>query len=204
MFVRLYSAFFASFMVLVSSASYSADQWDWSQYPDFDELRQEIGWSDDFSKRCEFNRPLREMQEKLTTEDWQGAAELGAPWLQSCPIDIGIHFYMGVALSESGQEASGEHHLQWMKGLMDSIVASGDGETPQTPFVVISVNEEYDYLNMVGLRPTNQSLVQGKTLVDAMTAVNREGREFTVYFSPGAHFARLEKIVDEMEMQMKE
>lgn len=75
---------------------------------------------------------------------------------------------------------------------MESILSSGDGKTPETAYVTVSVSEEYDVLFLFGLEPTGQVLIPGEVLVDELTATNEQGEEFTIYFNPAAHFFRLE------------
>ena len=184
-------------LILIASLAHGqpAEERDWRNYPDYSALRQEIGWSDDFSARCEHDRPIESIVSLMNDEKWRDAIAVGMPWLEKCPIDIRLHYYVAISYSELGSEPEAETHLQWFKGLMDSVVATGDGKTPQTPYVTVSVDEEYDALYFFGLKVTGQSLVQGVALLDAFTAENEEGKEFTIYFSPAAHFARLEKLL---------
>ncbi len=173
----------------------------WEDYPDFSALREEIGWSEDFSALCENDRPLKTMRDLIRQDDALGrqdnldeTIDIGLDWLNGCPIDVRVHFYTALSYIRLGQEAEAEVHKQWVNGLMESIIASGDGKTPETAYVTVSVNEEYDVLFLFGLEPTGQALIPGEVLVDELTATNEQGEEFIIYFNPAAHFARLETI----------
>lgn len=172
---------------------------DWSRTPDYGELRHSLGWSDDFIAKCEVNQPLREMVERMNADEWTAAAAIGSSWLDQCPVDMRAHFYTGIALAESGHEADAEHHFRWVDGLLDSIVSSGDGKSPETAYQTISISEGYDVLYFFGLRPKNQALVSSPVLVDQITATNEEGEEFSIFFNPAAHFDRLAKMLDVTE-----
>lgn len=183
------------------SYAVAGEPWDWSQRPDFSALRVQIGWSDDYRSLCENDRPLRRMVELMNKEKWTKAAELGLPWLQSCPVDIRVHFYTGISLSNAGKGTESEHHIDWMRGLMNSVVASGDGKTPETAYITISVSEEYDVLEIFGLKPVSQGLLQGPSLVDAFTVKDSQGKELEIYFNPSAHFHRVEKMWGPVKMK---
>lgn len=171
-----------------------------AEQTDFSALRQELGWSDDFSRKCESGRPLGDMVKLMNEGEWAAAAELALPWLDACPIDIRVHYYRAISLSELGQEDEATPHLEWTRGLMDSIFASGDGKTPQTAFVVVSIAEEYDVLSLLGLKRETQSLVGGgEALLDQFEVTDEDGETHWIYFNPAAHFARLARMFPDAE-----
>lgn len=171
-------------------------RYDWSEDPDYSALRNDMGWSDDFSDRCEFDRPLGDMVAKLESELWDDAASIGLTWLNQCPVDMRAHYYTGIALAESGKEADSENHFRWLEGLLHSLVSSGDGETPETAYVTISIAEEHDALYFFGLEIKSQALISGPVMCDLITATNDDGEEVLLYFRPDAHFSRLSKLLD--------
>lgn len=171
-------------------------QRDWTETPDYGQLRQTMGWAEDFYDKCETDRPTREMVEDMNSEKWEAAAFIGARWLSQCPVDMRVHYYTGIALSESGRESEAEHHFRWFQGLMESVIESGDGRSPETAFETISIGEGYDLLYFSGLRRVRQALVREPVLVDLITATNEDGEEFSIYLNPAAHFYRLSKMLD--------
>ena len=176
-----------------AAATASEDARNWHELPDFSALRQEIGWREDFWDICENNRPVRNMR-ALMDGNPKGAVRLGRSWLEQCPVDVRIHHETFVALTTSGDPEEAEAHLQWSKGLMSAIAATGDGKTPATAYETISVGEGYAVLHLLGLRLVDRSTVEdetGMTVADAMTVEHPDGSTSTMYFSPKAHFARV-------------
>lgn len=59
----------AAFAICTCSALAQAR--DWSDYPDdYTALREEIGWSEDYSARCEMQRPVREIEKRSSKGSW--------------------------------------------------------------------------------------------------------------------------------------
>ncbi|HEY8121578.1 MAG TPA: DUF4919 domain-containing protein [Myxococcota bacterium] len=168
----------------------AAERRDWSEPPDFAALRAEYGARDDFDARCEVDRPLRRAYGQMQAEAWSDLLALAEPWAQRCPVDLEAHMLCAIALEQSGRTEEADAHRSWVRGLFESVLATGDGKTPETAYRVIAVFEEYAMLRMFRWEPKQQALVaQG---IDAMT-VDAEGEERVVYFDPAASFARMRK-----------
>jgi hypothetical protein len=171
---------------------------DWSQMGQVPSVRDEFGRRDDFTSLCEMDRPLEAMVNAMNSDDWASATQLGTRWLAVCPVDLRVHYYLGIALYETGARDKAAAHFRWAQELADAIIQSGDGETCETAYFVISIAEEYDLLYVLGLKRRSQSLVQGKTgPCDLLAAETEEGQEVSIYFNPAPHFARLERLFDE-------
>jgi len=87
-----------------------------------------------------------------------------------------------------------EFHRTVFRGLINSIRNSGDGKSPETAWVVITVHEEYVILRVLGFRPSQQSLLsQNGHSYDVMKVKNAEdGTEQTFYFNvdiPFKHYS---------------
>ncbi len=80
---------------------------------------------------------------------------------------------------------------------MGSVLTSGDGETPETAYVVISIPEEYSVMRALRFDYESQLLLDGG--IDALTAVDAYGKAITVYFSPEAHWRRLARKFPSLE-----
>lgn len=156
----------------------------------FARLRSEYGDRKDFIALCERDRPLRRFFELVDHKDWDQLVTVSESWLQQCPIDIDAHIVKSIALKALGRIPESEHHVRWFRGLVDSILASGDGRTPATAFVVISVAEEYSLLRVFGMRRTQQTLTSDR--IDALSVVSDKGVPGVIYFNPAAHFRRLD------------
>lgn len=171
--------------------------YDWSENPDYSQLRKTIGWSNDYSSMCMAGRPLAEMTKAMNNKEWSKAVDIGDDWLRKCPIDIRVHYLAGISMEELGNENGARNHYRWMSGFMDDLVASGDGKTPETAYEVISVSEEYDALYFFGLEKKSQALIADPVMCDLITAVDEKGNEVSIYFNPAAHFERLSKMLSD-------
>ena len=83
--------------------------------------------------------------------------------------------------------------------LTQSILDSGDGKTPETPYVTISVLEEDAALARLGLEKRSQALVSSPAMLDLVTAADQTGNITSIYFNPSWHFIRLVHRVSEPE-----
>ena len=167
----------------------------WNDYPDFSSLRREIGWRDDFFDICESDSPFNELRALIRDGKPSEAASLGRGWLEQCPVGIRVHHLTYVALAEAGEPEEGELHRDWAQGLLDSILATGDGRTPETAFVTISVGEGYALLYLLRLQLVDRTTIKdevGRPVGDVLIVKDNEGNEFPLHFSPKAHFARIQ------------
>jgi hypothetical protein len=102
-------------------------------------------------------------------------------------VDIDARVAAAVASQKLGRPEDADLHKRWYNGLVDSVLASGDGKTAQTAFEVISVEEEYAVLRAMGLESRGQMLVDGG--IHALTVETESGNEI-IYFNPAAHWTR--------------
>jgi hypothetical protein len=70
------------------------------------------------------------------------------------------------------------------KKLMESVLKSGDGRTPESAYTVISTDEEYAFLGVLGLKMKTQSLIKVKnSSYDLLEVVDKEGNGMKIYFN---------------------
>lgn len=201
---KIYQSILLSFTLIGFATSAMAvnqatdKRYDWSKTADFSALRKTIGWSDSYEARCVNGRPLKQLHQSINNENWSQAVTTGKKWLNQCPIDMHIHKYVGLSMSQMGDQEGAKNHFRWMDGLMSDVLASGDGKTQDKAFEVISISEEYDVIRMFGLQPQSQALINGSdgTMYDLMTVADSEGNQIQLYFNPAAHFERLSKMFD--------
>ena len=100
-------------------------------------------------------------------------------------LDIDSHIYCSMAYEKLNNEERSDHHRYIALGLLRSIAESGDGETKETAFIVISVAEEYAYLDMMGLKMKQQSLIEenGHEYDMLETEDKETGEKITLYFN---------------------
>lgn len=80
------------------------------------------------------------------------------------------------------------------EGLVQSVLASGDGKTPATAYKVITVDEEYTILSYLKLKLISQRLHnQDNKAYDAMQVKDSSGTEKTIYFDVTPLFVKMSK-----------
>lgn len=113
-------------------------------------------------------------------------------------LSIDAHYVMAWAYKERGDEQKHAFHLAVYRGLRDSIARSGDGKTPATAFVVISVAEEYTFLGMAGLSVKGQALLNTDSgPIDAMTVADEAGKTQVVNFNISRPFGALSRQLEQ-------
>jgi hypothetical protein len=165
----------------------SAKPADVSTVEDFTRLRTEYGDRPDFAQICERDHPIRKLVELTNGKQYEEVLAVSQPWIEQCPVDIHGRLVTAIALTELGRKDAADEQIRWYRGLVESILASGDGRSPQTAFTVISIGEEYAVLRALKLQPQKQTVVDG---VDEITVQTEQGAA-TIYFNPAAHLRRL-------------
>jgi len=98
--------------------------------------------------------------------------------------NITAHVYAASCAKKLNDESSAQYHRKVALGLLASIARSGNGQAPQSAYVVVSVDEEYAFLSTAGYRIKDQSLVQfGQHECDAMDVIDSNGLQKTIYFN---------------------
>ena len=131
---------------------------------------------------------LREAFEKDTPskEDWEKAAQVIDEQLKTDPTNIRFHFYKHIVydnLYGSVSEKTVDAHNQVVM-LLSAVTSTGDGSSKETAFHVISVADEYGIMDIFGLSPTMQSLVEDKgQSYDVMDLKENEYGLKSMYFN---------------------
>ncbi len=152
----------------------------------------------DYSKRADFN-PLWNMDDQrkaiiaaykeataatdaaAAAKAYTKVADLAKAWLVKCPVDSEAHFIRGQALIALGDIGHYAAERYFCSGLIQSVAASGDGQSVKTAFKVISGEEEYYLLGDFGAQPTGQSLSVPDSC-DVVRCKLADGKEVTYYF----------------------
>ena len=97
-------------------------------------------------------------------------------------IDMFGHKFLRAACERVHDDACAaeEHFVEF--GLLKSIVGTGDGKTCQTGWEVVTVDEEYFLLSMLGATPKRQSLINGPPSCDALDTSGQNGQAATYFF----------------------
>ena len=90
--------------------------------------------------------------------------------LQRNYLNVDAHLAAAVACDALGDMTCRVHHEYVARGILDSIMRSGDGKTLETAWVVISVPEEYAVAAVLGVRVIGQEVVRrGERYYDRLT-----------------------------------
>ena len=127
----------------------------------------------------------KSMEKSLRDKDYGKAIEEAEKVLASEYVNLDAHYVEFVSYRELGQVDKAQYHRAVFKGLIDSILHSGDGKSPETAWVVISVPEEYVVLGVMGYKPSEQSLIGKNGHMYDMMKVKRvdDGSDATFYFN---------------------
>jgi len=100
-------------------------------------------------------------------------------------VNMDAHFVAYAANSVLGAADKATFHRTVFRGLVDSILHSGDGKSTEKAWVVINTHEEYVVFRVLGYRPGEQSLMnKDGHAYDVMKVKSLEdGTEATFYFN---------------------
>jgi uncharacterized protein DUF4919 len=89
-------------------------------------------------------------------------------------LDLEAQMTAAAIAEKRGDAAAAAHHHYVVKGVLDSIFKSGDGNSIETAFVVVALSEEYAVMGQLGLRVSGQSLLNDGAghSYDQLTGVN--------------------------------
>ena len=121
-------------------------------------------------------------------------------------LDIDAHMNAMVASKTTGDEKAFEHHRAVVVGILKSITEFGDGASPSTAYVVVTVREEYAVLKAYGLRMKSQELLTGpEHSFDVMTVIDPTTKKETViYFNIDLLLAHQQKVFEKEEEKPKD
>ena len=155
--------------------------------PDFDFTQLRMAYAEtSLYDPYDFGSDLLEtsMIEAFNSADYDLSLELANQILNENYLQLEPHFVAFRSYEESGDEDKSIYHLYFVSGLVNSILSSGDGITPETAMVVIDIDEEYFILSVLGIDIIEQGAneIDG-VMYDIFEGIDSEtGNQITVYF----------------------
>ncbi len=171
--------------------------------PDYAAERMELATSPDYNPYMLqlMHNELMSLHYELAEDPTTEIDEINEPLAEleaMYPLGIQVNYtvaafidYVVSLLEEQGAEQSEIDTLAELadarrtraRAILDSILDSGDGTSPETAYVVINIIEEYAVLDHFGLRISNQSLLNkdGK-VYDLIVGTDDDGTERDFYF----------------------
>lgn len=112
-------------------------------------------------------------------------------------LDIDAHHIAYLAAREMHHPEEAEFHNYIVHGLIDAIFHTGDGKSPKTAWEVISTDEEYVILRVLGLNPASQSLMNsGAHSYDKLNVIDpKTQQKVTLYFNIDTPMNHLHRIL---------
>ena len=150
---------------------------------DFKALRLSYAETADYNPYGDDKVKKAEMFEALRNKEYEKAAAAAQAVLEKKFVDIEAHLVCSIAFREMKNVEKYAFHNFVMKGLVDSILGSGDGKATETAFIVIETGEEYALLGMIGSEVVRQSLIKSNGhSYDKMETKHRKTGEPAVFF----------------------
>jgi len=121
----------------------------------------------------------------LHEQRYRDALEAADATLGSCPLDLDAHLAAAVSSGALGAPDRAGYHRRILDGLIQSILASGDGKSLKSAMTVIDVQEEYVAVNALGLQTRSQGLLrQGDRFFDEVETLDpRTNTKGVLYFN---------------------
>ncbi len=175
--------------------------------PDYQAQRLELAASPDYNPYALqlIHEALLEQHYQLSQDPAMGISEINEPLAQleeMYPLGIQVNYAVAgfldyvVSLETEGDvdqtdidaiAGLAEARRQKAWDILDSILSSGDGESPDTAFVVINIIEEYAVMDHFEMTFSSQSLThQGEKTYDRIVAMAEDGSEHVIFFDISA------------------
>jgi hypothetical protein len=157
------------------------------QNPSVDFTALRMAYADRPFKKGEAADPdlRKKLFSSLGEKNYDKAIEIADKVLTKNYLDIDAHIVSALAYKEKHDAEHEKLHNFVAEGLCRSILASGDGQTLETAYVVISVDEEYTILRALGWHLKEQTLLEGGGHhYDKMEVFNpKTQQQATMYFN---------------------
>jgi hypothetical protein len=125
---------------------------------DYTKLREAFAASSAYSPYSRDIDDRTAIRQAIGREDFQKASALVEELLEKNFPSIELHELAAKIYRAEQDSKRADFHARVAKGLLDSILASGDGKQFGSAYVVIDVREEYRVIQALSLGHGNQSL----------------------------------------------
>lgn len=157
------------------------------QHPDiadYHTLRMAYARSPEYAPYVHDLEGVERLRDALQCGDHEAALAAVGRLLAFNYLDIEAHMAADYIYTVQEDAERSAFHRMFARGLIDAIYHTGDGRSPETAFIVLSVTEEYLLLRLLGLTPGGQRLVvQDGHELDVFDVRDPNGHEQQVYFN---------------------
>lgn len=140
-------------------------------------------------------------QSYMENQQWQLCLNVNNALLDINYTSLTGHYGAAVCAAELSNIVLGKYHNSVLDNFIEAIWRTGNGQSPETPFYIISVNDLYAFIQLHQLVAVGQSLTYVNELpIQAIKVQNpANNRTFTWYFDVTPQFRR--GVIDDLEAQ---
>jgi hypothetical protein len=154
---------------------------------DIDYTRLRLSWMDspEYKQARDTTKEQDAMNAAMKLKNYADALKNAEVVLASEYVNMDAHFVAYAANKELGADDEAEFDRTVFRGLVNSILHSGDGKSMRTAWVVINTHEEYVLFRVLGYRPGDQSLMNKDGHSYDVMKVKKvdDGTDATFYFN---------------------
>lgn len=127
----------------------------------------------------------RAMNAAVIEKRYDDAIKMADDILKTSYLSPDAHIAKSISYAAQGDKQNAEFHKSVYLGLINSILADGDGSKPETAYVVISVEEAYAVMKSLGYSVWGQAVTrQGEHTFDLLSGTNEKTQQSVkLYFN---------------------
>jgi hypothetical protein len=138
---------------------------------------------------------FEQLKRSLSSSDYRLAIEKATQMLNIDYTSMAAHKALTNAYYALNDTIKAQKHETILRGLLRSVLLTGDGQSCQTAWVVVQVAEEYFVLETMNAQMNAQTLHLKHGLCDKLDVV-LDGEEKSFYFEVGKVFEGYDKITN--------
>ncbi len=150
---------------------------------DYRALRIAYPGSKDASPYGSSHEARRAMNAAVIEKRCADAIRMADDILKTTYLSPDAHVAESMCYAAQGDMQKAEFHKAVYLGLINSILAGGDGARPETAYVVVTVEEEYAVMKALGFTVWAQATGrQGEHVFDVLSATNEKTKQTTKFY----------------------
>ncbi|HML24111.1 MAG TPA: DUF4919 domain-containing protein [Aggregatilinea sp.] len=154
------------------------------QDADYHSLRMAYARSPEYAPYVHDLEGVERLRDALQSGDLEAALLAVGRLLSFNYLDIEAHMAADYVYTMQGDTDRSTYHRTVARGLIDAINDTGDGNSPETAYIVLNIPEEYTFMRLLGYTPGQQTLVtRDEHEFDMFDVEDPEGQTRQIYFN---------------------
>ncbi|MCB9639617.1 MAG: DUF4919 domain-containing protein [Myxococcales bacterium] len=150
----------------------------------FSDLRQAYTETPAYSPHSPNDALHQQLAQAMEQQDWSLALQLSNQLLEQNYLDIKAHLWAKSIYEQLQQNDHAWFHYRFASGLLDSIRDSGDGQSPQTAYVLIDPSEKWAFLESQGYQyVTEQRHPDAQHVIEIVDVRDPHQQSARLYFN---------------------